>query len=244
MKFVTNRLKNKFYAKGTHPYSIYEDTINTYIRHSSIVLDAGCGREASVLCKFVGKCRMLIGLDISKFGKIKNDEQVYLCESDLTNIPVRDKSIDMVISRSVLEHVKNPVTVYEEINRVLKPAGYFIFLTPNFYDYASILATLIPNRFHSRIVKMTEGRDEEDTFPTYYRSNTERDIKKLAKTTGFQVTRIDYLGQYPSYFMFDGLVKSQNLELLPQLVGIIKVVNTPYIVATKISPDFLRDHHV
>ena len=42
----------------------------------------------------------------------------------------------------------------------------------------------------------------------------------------------------------DGLVKSQNLELLPQLAGIAKVVNTPYIVATKISPDFLRDHHL
>jgi len=35
---------------------------------------------------------------------------------------------------------------------------------------------------------------------------------------------------------------SQNLELLPQLVGIVKVVNTPYIVVTKISPDFLRNH--
>jgi len=45
-----------------------------------------------------------------------------------------------------------------------------------------------------------------------------------------------------SFQSFDGLVKSQNLKLLPQLVGIVKVVNTQYIVATKISPDFLRDH--
>ena len=32
------------------------------------------------------------------------------------------------------------------------------------------------------------------------------------------------------------------MGLLPQLVGIVKVVNAPYIVVTKISPDFLRDH--
>jgi hypothetical protein len=44
------------------------------------------------------------------------------------------------------------------------------------------------------------------------------------------------------FFSFDSLVKSQNLELLPQLIGIAKVVNTPYIVVTKIFPDFLRDH--
>ena len=40
----------------------------------------------------------------------------------------------------------------------------------------------------------------------------------------------------------DGLVKSQKLELLPQLIGIAKVVNTPYIAVTKISPDFLQNH--
>jgi len=44
------------------------------------------------------------------------------------------------------------------------------------------------------------------------------------------------------FVTIDGLVKSQNLELLPQLVGIVKVVNTPHIVVTKISPDFLRNH--
>jgi len=106
----------------------------------------------------------------------------------------------------VLEHIGNPEKAYREIHRILKPGGHFIFLTPNFYDYASLLAKMIPNRFHSRIVRLTEGRDEDDTFPTYYRSNTGRDIKKLAKTTGFEVTRIDYLGQYPSYFMFSPML--------------------------------------
>ena len=43
--------------------------------------------------------------------------------------------------------------------------------------------------------------------------------------------------------LFDSLVKSQNLKLPPQLVGIVKVVNMPYIVVTKISLDFLRNHH-
>ena len=43
--------------------------------------------------------------------------------------------------------------------------------------------------------------------------------------------------------LFDSLVKSQNLELLPQPIGIVKVVNILYIVVAKILPDFLRDHH-
>ena len=50
-------------------------------------------------------------------------------------------------------------------------------------------------------------------------------------------------GAFYETITLDGLVKSQKLELLPQLIGIAKVVNTPYIAVTKISPDFLRNHH-
>ena len=204
MKKNSKILKEKFYGKGwTHPYRTYEKIILDHIGPGSVVLDAGCGRTAPVLQKLVGYGKYLIGIDVCELHKAEENDSLSLLKSDLQTISLRDNSVDVVISRSVLEHVKNPVTAYGEINRVLKPGGYFIFLTPNFYDYTSILATLIPNRFHSKIVKVTEGRDEEDTFPTYYRSNTERDIKKSAKATAFQITRIDYLGQYPSYFMFN-----------------------------------------
>ena len=207
MKKNSKILKEKFYGRGwTHPYRTYEQAILDYIGPGSVVLDAGCGRTAPVLQKLVGYGKYLIGIDVCELHKAEENDSLSLIKSDLQTISLRDNSVDVVISRSVLEHVKNPVRAYREINRVLKPGGYFIFLTPNFYDYASILATLIPNRFHSKIVKVTEGRDEEDTFPTYYRSNTGRDVKKSAKTTGFQITRIDYLGQYPSYFMFNPML--------------------------------------
>jgi hypothetical protein len=34
------------------------------------------------------------------------------------------------------------------------------------------MAYVIPNRLHAKIVRLPEARSEEDTFPTYYRSNT------------------------------------------------------------------------
>ena len=206
MKSLTYRLKYRFYGKQEHPYSVYERIICKNLDLNSIVLDAGCGREAPVLRKLTGNCRMPIGMDISNFGKIKDEGSIYLFVSDLANIGLIDNSIDVVITRSVLEHIKDPRKVYQEIHRVLKPDGYFIFLTPNLYDYASILAKLIPNRFHSKIVKMTEGRDEQDTFPTYYRSNTQWTIENLAKSIGFKVSSVSLLGQYPSYLMFNPLL--------------------------------------
>jgi ubiquinone/menaquinone biosynthesis C-methylase UbiE len=207
MKKNSKILKEKFYGKGwTHPYRTYEQVILDHIGPGSVVLDAGCGKNAPVLQKLVGYGKYLIGIDVCGLHKVEGYDSLDLLKSDLQTISLKNNSVDVVISRSVLEHVENPEKAYREIHRILKSGGHLICLTPNYYDYASLIAKLIPNQFHSRIVRLTEGRNENDTFPTYYRSNTERDIKKLAKTTGFEVKQIDYLGQYPSYFMFSPML--------------------------------------
>jgi len=43
-------------------------------------------------------------------------------------------------------------------------------------------------------------------FPTAYRTNTRRSVNKWAKRTGFEIVSFRYLGQYPSYFMFNGFL--------------------------------------
>ena len=153
MKKYSAVLKEKFYGKGwAHPYKVYESAILKHISSESVVLDAGCGRTAPVLQKLVGYGKYLIGIDVCGLQKAKGNDSLYLLKSDLQTISLRDNSVDVVISRSVLEHIGNPEKAYREIHRILRPGSHFIFLTPNFYDYASILAKLIPNRFHSRIV--------------------------------------------------------------------------------------------
>jgi hypothetical protein len=79
--------------------------------------------------------------------------------------------------------------------------------TANLWDYAAIIAKLIPNWFHSWIVSNTEGREEHDVFPVAYRTNTRGAVTKWAGgQPGFEVVPFYYLGQYPSYFMFNGFL--------------------------------------
>jgi ubiquinone/menaquinone biosynthesis C-methylase UbiE len=85
---------------------------------------------------------------------------------------IERNSIDLAYSRSVMEHLEDAETAFSEIYQVLNTNGRYIFLTPNFWDYASLMAYVIPNRLHAKIVRLSEARSEEDTFPTYYRSNT------------------------------------------------------------------------
>ena len=103
-----------------------------------------------------------------------------------------------------MEHIADPVAMYREMSRILRPNGYFIFLTGNLWDYSGMIAKLVPNRHHPWIVARTQGRAERDTFPVEYKTNTRRAVTRYATGAGLDVVSFDYLGQYPAYFMFNG----------------------------------------
>jgi len=142
-----------------------------------------------------------VAVEIEALGRRFNP---YRC--DLAEMPIEDNCVDVMMARSVMEHITDPARVYREAYRVLKPGGQFIFLTANLWDYASIIATVIPNRFHPWIVSKTEGRKEHDVFPIAYRTNTRGAVRKWADHAGFEIVSFRYLGQYPSYFMFNGFL--------------------------------------
>lgn len=200
MRQISYKLLNYFYKSSEHPYRKYVFLIQASLGSVNTILDIGCGRDAEVLNIFSKGEKKLYGIDI---GKLNKRDKLHLVQNNASFISFKSASFDLVISRSAVEHFKKPISIFNEINRVLTKNGNLIFLTPNLYDYASIVSKIIPNKFHQKIVKMTEGRDEDDTFPTYYRANTYNSIKKIANESGFKIIDFEYLGQYPSYFLFN-----------------------------------------
>ena len=99
-------------------------------------------------------------------------------------IPYEDARFDVVFSDNVLEHLDEPLQVFLEVARVLKPGGVFLFKTPNLWHYMPTIARLTPHWFHQYVNRL-RGRAEVDTFPTRYRANCLRDIKRLAGGGGF-----------------------------------------------------------
>src|SRR5260370_18797793 len=47
------------------------------------------------------------------------------------HLPFASGSFDLVVSVWVLEHLREPLTVFREVGRVLRPGAHFVFLTPN-----------------------------------------------------------------------------------------------------------------
>lgn len=201
MSESVNRLLEKYYGNSPHPYRIFEDEVGRALRPDSVLLDAGCGRTVPVLRKFVGRVSRLIGVELVEFTDVPKGIETF--QTNLASIPIPNATVDVIMSRSVFEHLDDPAAVYAEFSRILKPGGCLIFLTANMWDYGTLVARLIPNRFHPAIVARVEGRDEEDTFPVRYRTNTRGAVAGLATGAGLEIAKFQYLGQYPNYLMFN-----------------------------------------
>ncbi|WP_425257369.1 class I SAM-dependent methyltransferase [Rubrivivax sp. RP6-9] len=205
MSSLAVRLRDRFYANDAHPYRIFERTVAAALRSpQDTLLDAGCGRTVPVLRRFAGRAGRLIGVELVDFTEVPPGIETY--KTDLAHLPLPDACVDLIMSRSVFEHLTDPDAVYRELARVLKPGGRIVFLTANLWDYGTMVARLVPNRHHAKVVKTVEGRAEEDTFPTAYRTNTRRDVCRLSAAAGLRVTGFEYLSQYPNYLMFNGVL--------------------------------------
>ena len=107
----------------------WEDAIvNTPINKNAVILDLGTG--TGFLARIILKNGFnVLGLDLSKnmlaVAKKKAPE-TFLVRGDAENIPLKDSSVDLIVSRWVLWTLPHPWEALEEIVRVLKPDGRVI----------------------------------------------------------------------------------------------------------------------
>jgi ubiquinone/menaquinone biosynthesis C-methylase UbiE len=180
--------------------ALFRNHILSVLRQEDHILDLGAGAGIVPQLNFRGTVQRVCGVD--------PDERVttnpYLDDGRQgfgEQIPFPDNAFDLVYSANVLEHLTNPLAVFTEVNRVLKPNGRFLFKTPNRWHYMPLIAQLTPTRFH-KFFNRLRGRAAEDTFPTRYRANSNAAIGRLADRSGFTVKHIRLVEGRPEYLRF------------------------------------------
>jgi len=102
------------------------------------VLDIACGEGygAAALQKAGAAC--VVGVDVSEEVCLhaRNKYGLDARPGTAEQIPLPDKSVDVVVSFETIEHVPNPVRFLDECVRVLVPGGRLIISTPNKGIYA------------------------------------------------------------------------------------------------------------
>lgn len=94
-------------------------------------------------------------------------------------LPFPDAAFDLIVSDYVFEHVQDPAALGRELQRVMRPGALLFARTPNKWGYVKLFSALVPNRLHHAVLKrVSPQRKERDTFPTYYRLNSERDVRR------------------------------------------------------------------
>src|ERR1700681_339314 len=194
-----------------------EAVVRGYVRPESSVLDLGCGR-GGVVELIWRDVKLAAGLDPDASSLIGHRApRMPIVRGIGEQLPFAGDSFDLVVSVWVLEHLKEPQRVFDEVGRVLRPGGHFIFLTPNLRN-----PLLVLNRIgkamplvQSRLVSRFYGRRESDTFRVQYRANTVGALRPLGDASGLQVAEVRVVPD-PTYlavnaFMFTTSVLAERL---------------------------------
>lgn len=200
-------MSNYYANRGGYqgPYAEYERRIVKCLSPSKAILDVGCGRTFPEAKKWLVTGATVFGLDpVIEVESLPPG--VVGVKGGAEQIDYPDELFDLIVSCAVLEHLESPKKVFNEFYRLLKPNGRAVLLTPSKYDYVSLAAKVIPNRLHGEVVNATEGRAEEDTFPTFYRANSRKQLQSLAEVTGFTMEQVQYLDQSPCALKFNPIL--------------------------------------
>jgi ubiquinone/menaquinone biosynthesis C-methylase UbiE len=203
----------------------FEAFVKTLVRPDMEVLEIGAGSGAGTqaVCSLRGQCRHHVGIDLDPrvLGNPQLDEAHV---ADAAQLPFPDERFDLVFHRFVAEHLDDPVRAFTEAMRVLRPGGAVVFATPNQYYYPMIVARMTPTWLHAFLVRrLGSGRVSDDVFPTFYRINSARRIRRCAAHIGAQV-EILRIGTPPGYLrrslplFLIGVLYERTLErLIPAL---------------------------
>src|SRR6202162_2222053 len=201
-----------------------EAMVRGYVTPDASVLDLGCGRGGLV---------ELIWRDVKLAAGLSPDSPsltghrargMPILRGVGEHLPFTSGSFDLVVCVWVLEHLKEPLTVFGEVSRVLRPAGHFIFLTPNLRN-----PLLVVNRIgkalplvQARLVSRFYGRREADTFPVQYRANTVGGLRRLAEASGLELAELRVVPD-PTYLAVNGFMFTTSVfveRLMPKGWGV------------------------
>jgi ubiquinone/menaquinone biosynthesis C-methylase UbiE len=140
-----------------HPHTLYKFRVAGMLNRQpgQVVLDVGGGKDCPFL-PYVDKPQehMIVALDCSEEQLQQNHHLANRIVTDaaLDGLPVRDQSADLVVSRSVVEHIRDNQAFFQNCARALRPGGAVIHTFPGRFAPFALINQLLPNWLVRRLI--------------------------------------------------------------------------------------------
>jgi SAM-dependent methyltransferase len=173
------------------------------IQKNTITLDIGCG-TGSNLKALVSAGLDVIGLDQSLYALtlVKEKGDYSLITGDINRLPLKTKSIGLIIAMDILEHLDDDSSGIIESFRILSDGGILIVTVPAFKFLWGI----------------------QDIVTGHKRRYSRREIMNKLKAAGFDILKSSY---FNFFLFFPILIARRIIQLLGLKIRSENEVNSP-----------------
>jgi SAM-dependent methyltransferase len=207
-------------------FETYEHTVARYMnaRQGQLVADVGGGKN----CPFArlrdaSNGSRIVAVDISADEISQNRDVDEARVADIMRrLPFAPGEVDLVVSRSVLEHLTDLEAFVAASKGVLKSGGYFIHLVPSRYAPFAVINRAIPKQLSKRIVYFLHPQTVGICgFPAFYDRCYHSALVGLLGAYGFTVeeTKVSYYQSRYFNFFLPAYALSSLYELAVRATG-------------------------
>ena len=161
-----------------------------------IVLDMACSKN---------KTKQAIGVDID----INSDADL-ICDLGKYPYPIKDNSVDLIISKHTFEHLDDPLGALKEMYRIMKPSGKIKIEVPHFSSYTAYgigHKHIFTQRELTQMAKETINCKIEKITITFYKT--------------FRIFGIMYLAnKYPTNYerFWTYIFPAENIKMIIEII--------------------------
>lgn len=169
----------------------------------SLIVDLGGGRS----CRFAGAVdreggTRIVAVDVSPEELAANEDVEETRVADVaTGLPFEDGEVDLLVSRTLLEHVDGVPAAIDHIARVVRPGARTLHLVPLRWSLFAIVARVLPFGLARRVTHLlfpsSEGVIE---FETRYDHCEPGALEDLFTAAGFSSVEVEVTWAQAEYF--------------------------------------------
>lgn len=183
------RVRRRHQFDYISPELYYEATVDQLVTDNTRWVDVGGGKAVfphhdGLSRTMADRCEFLAGVDPSE--NIHQNPFVHEKNQCMIEDYRTDQRFDLATLRMVVEHIQHPDEAVRSLARLVRPGGHVVVYTPNQWSVCSLTASLTPHFVHERAAHFLWRSKDEDVFPTVYRMNTRKMLRRAFEQGGFE----------------------------------------------------------